>query len=259
VPIPSQNPLLQINQEIIACTQCPRLLAHCRKVGQEKRRAYIDWEYWAKPVPGWGDPRARLLILGLAPGAHGSNRTGRPFTGDGSGHFLYRLLHATGFASQPTSVHKDDGLKLRDLYITAAVRCAPPGNKPTPQEISRCAPFLDRELAALKNVRVIMVLGKIAFDAYLNHARRRRLIASKAGFNFTHGAQYALPDGRILLCSYHPSLQNTNTGKLTEKMMLDVFKRARKLLAAWERKPAIQASPEVRSKASVAILKPAFS
>lgn len=226
-----QTGLLQLNAEIIACTRCPRLITHCRKIGREKRRAYMDWEYWAKPVPGWGDPRARVLVLGLAPGAHGSNRTGRPFTGDGSGHYLYRVLYYAGFASQPTSLNKNDGLKLRDLYITATVRCAPPGNKPTPQEIVRCAPFLDREIALLKNVQVVVVLGKIGFDAYLNYLKRRGFITSKAAFTFAHGAQYELPERRILLCSYHPSLQNTNTGKLTEKMLLDIFKKARKLAA----------------------------
>src|SRR6516162_10109135 len=147
-----------LNEEIIACTRCPRLIAHCRKIAQEKRRAYLEWDYWAKPVPGFGDPQARLLILGLAPGAHGSNRTGRPFTGDGSGNFLYRVLHKAGFASQPTSSHRDDGLELHDAYITAAVRCAPPQNKPSPAEISRCAPFLDREFAALARVKVVTVL-----------------------------------------------------------------------------------------------------
>jgi uracil-DNA glycosylase family 4 len=202
---------------------------HREKIGREKRRAYLDWEYWAKPVAGFGDAQAQVLILGLAPGAHGSNRTGRPFTGDGSGHFLYRVLHDAGFASQPTSTHRDDGLTLLDAYITAAVRCVPPQNKPTPDEIAACAPFLDREFAALANVRVVVALGKIAFDAYLNYLKRSHAIQTKAGLVFAHGAQYSLPGRRVLLCAYHPSLQNTNTGKLTEKMMLDVFKKARKL------------------------------
>jgi len=226
----TETALGQLNREIVACTLCPRLIAHCRKVGREKRRAYLDWDYWAKPVTGWGDPEARLLLLGLAPGAHGSNRTGRPFTGDGSGHFLYRVLYKAGFASQATATHRDDGLQLRDAYITATVRCAPPANKPTPQEIARCAPFLDREFAALKNVKVVVVLGKIAFDAYLNYVKRQGQITSKAGLVFRHGAEYALPGSPVLLCTYHPSLQNTNTGKLTEKMLLDVFKRARKII-----------------------------
>src|ERR1051326_3622691 len=156
----ASSELLQLNQEIIACTRCPRLITYCQKIGREKRRAYLTWDYWAKPVPGFGDPNARVLILGLAPGAHGSNRTGRPFTGDGSGNFLYPVLHEAGFASQPTASHKADGLKLHDAYITAVVRCAPPGNKPTTEELVNCAEFLDRELEALKNVRVVVALGK---------------------------------------------------------------------------------------------------
>src|SRR5438270_547317 len=178
----SPSALVQINQEIIACTRCPRLIAHCRKVGQEKRRAYLAWDYWAKPVPGFGDPKARLLILGLAPGAHGSNRTGRPFTGDGSGNFLYPVLHKAGFASQPNATHRGDGLRLLDAYITAAVRCAPPENKPAPDEIANCAPRLDREFAALTRVKVVVVLGKIAFDACLNYLKRGGQLKSKAGF-----------------------------------------------------------------------------
>ena len=224
------SPIDNLNQEIIACTRCPRLIAHCQKIGREKRRAYREWEYWARPVPGWGDPKARVLILGLAPGAHGSNRTGRPFTGDGSGHFLYRVLHKTGFASQPTSTHRDDGLRLKDAYITAAVHCAPPANKPTPVEIANCSGHVEREIKLLNQVRVVLVLGKIAFDAYLNFLKSQGLLKNKAGFIFAHGAHYKLPDGRTLLCSFHPSLQNTNTGKLTEEMMVDVLTKARKLI-----------------------------
>ena len=227
----AQSDILVLNQEIIACDRCPRLIAHCKKMGQVKRRAYLEWDYWAKPVPGFGDPNARLLILGLAPGAHGSNRTGRPFTGDGSGNFLYPVLHKSGFASQPTATHREDGLHLIDAYITAAVRCAPPDNKPLPEEISNCASHLDREFAALTNVKVVVVLGKIAFDAYLNYLKRRGDLKSKAGIVFGHGETYHLPVGPTLLCSYHPSLQNTLTGKLTEKMFLDVFRKARKLIA----------------------------
>src|SRR5262245_32514727 len=206
VALSTQDDLLQLNQDIIACTRCSRLIAHCRKVGREKRRAYLDWDYWAKPVTGWGDRQARVLILGLAPGAHGSNRTGRPFTGDGSGHFLYRVMHKAGFASQPTATHKDDGLTLIDAYITAAVRCVPPQNKPTPKEIAKCAQFLDREFAVLKEVKVVVALGKIAFDAYLNYLKRSGLLPSKSGFAFAHGAEYPLPGGRVLLSAYHPSL-----------------------------------------------------
>ena len=219
-----------LNQTIIACTLCPRLIAHCKKVGEVKRRAYLDWDYWAKPVPGFGDPNAHLLILGLAPGAHGSNRTGRPFTGDGSGNFMYPILHKAGFASQPTATHRADGMQLIDAYITAAVRCAPPDNKPAQDEIANCSSYLDQEFAALPNVKVVVVLGKIAFDAYLNYLKRRSILKSKAGILFGHGETYKMPDGRTLLCSYHPSLQNTLTGKLTEKMFLDVFKKAKRLI-----------------------------
>jgi uracil-DNA glycosylase family 4 len=226
----SKLSLADLNHEIAGCTRCARLVEYCRKIGRVKRRAYLDWEYWARPVPGFGDPRAKLLILGLAPGAHGSNRTGRPFTGDGSGYFLYRVLHATGFASQPTALHKDDGQKLYDAYITAVVHCAPPDNKPTPEEISNCSMHVAREIDALKRVKVVLVLGKIAFDAYLNHLKRSGILASKAGLVFGHGESYKLPHGITLLCSYHPSLQNTNTGRLTEPMMVDIFRRARTLL-----------------------------
>lgn len=226
----SSQLLAELNREIVACTLCPRLIAHCQKVGREKRRAYLNWDYWAKPVPGFGDPQAHLLILGLAPGAHGSNRTGRPFTGDGSGNFMYPVLHKAGFASQPHATHSGDGLQLIDAYITSPVRCAPPENKPTPQEIATCAPYLDREFAALANVKVIVVLGKIAFDSYLNYLKRRGELKSKSGFLFGHGETYPLPNGRTLLCSYHPSLQNTLTGKLTERMFLDVFRKAARLI-----------------------------
>jgi uracil-DNA glycosylase family 4 len=189
----------------------------------------MDWEYWAKPVPGFGDPNARVLILGLAPGAHGSNRTGRPFTGDGSGYFMYPVLYETGFASQPLATRRDDGLKLTDAYITAAVRCAPPANKPSPEEIANCSRFLDAEMAALKSVRVVVALGKIGFDAYLNHLRRTGVIASRAPYEFGHGVEYRMPNGVILLGTYHPSMQNTNTGKLSKEMFRKIFERARVL------------------------------
>jgi uracil-DNA glycosylase family 4 len=225
----ASSELLQLNQEIIACTRCPRLISYCQKIGREKRRAYMTWDYWAKPVPSFGDPAARVLILGLAPGAHGSNRTGRPFTGDGSGNFLYPVLYKAGFASQPNGTHRNDGLRLTDAYITATVRCAPPANKPTPEEIANCSSHLDRELALLTNVKVVVVLGRIGFDAYLNYLKRHGELKTKAGFIFGHGATYPLSGGRTLLCAFHPSLQNTNTGKLTEKMLLDVFRKAKKL------------------------------
>jgi len=218
-----------LNREVVACRRCSRLVAYREQVAREKRRAYRDWEYWGKPVPGFGDPKARVLIMGLAPGAHGSNRTGRPFTGDASGNFMYPVLHETGFASQPTATDRNDGLTLNNLYITAAVRCAPPDNKPRPEELAECSHFLDRELAGLEQVRVVVALGKIGFDAYLNYLKRRGLLASKKGYVFQHGASYRMPDGKVLLASYHPSNQNTQTGRLTRKMFVKIFKQAAKL------------------------------
>jgi len=221
--------LAVLNREVIACRRCPRLVVYREMIAREKRRAYLDCEYWGKPVPGFGDPEARVLVMGLAPGAHGSNRTGRPFTGDASGKFMYPVLYETGFANQPTAVDRNDGLKLANLYITAAVRCAPPDNKPLPQELAECSHFLDRELAGLKDVKVIVALGKIGFDAYLNYVKRRGELASKKAYVFRHGASYQMPDGKVLLASYHPSNQNTQTGKLTREMFVEIFKRAAKL------------------------------
>lgn len=217
-----------LNREVIACTRCPRLVAYRQEIARVKRRAYLNWDYWGKPVPGFGDPDARVLVMGLAPGAHGSNRTGRPFTGDASGNFMYPVLYETGFASQPNATDRNDGLKLKDLYITAAVRCAPPDNKPLPQELAECAVFLDRELAGLKNVKVVVALGKIGFDAYLNYVKRQSPQFSKKTYLFKHGAHYRLPDGKVLLASYHPSNQNTQTGKLTREMFVEIFKQAAK-------------------------------
>ena len=227
----ANNPtwLTVLNREVIACRRCPRLVAYREQIAREKRRAYRDHEYWGKPVPGFGDPEARVLIMGLAPGAHGSNRTGRPFTGDASGKFMFPVLYETGFANQPNATDRNDGLKLKDLYITAAVRCAPPANKPTPQELAECSCFLDREMAGLAKVKVVVALGKIGFDAYLNYVKRRGLLASKQGHLFKHGASYRLPDGKRLLASYHPSNQNTQTGKLTRKMFVEIFQEAAKL------------------------------
>jgi uracil-DNA glycosylase len=221
--------LQTMNAQIIACDRCPRLREHCAEVARVRRRAYADWEYWGKPVPSFGDMHARVLALGLAPGAHGSNRTGRPFTGDGSGDFLFPVLHEAGFASQPAALSRADGMKLKDLWITSVVRCAPPANKPTPEEQRNCVPWLDKEIALLKNLHVVVCLGRIAFDGLMAHAQRNGSLPPRSGFAFGHGAEYTLPGGLRVIASYHPSLQNTNTGKLTRPMFLAVFKRARKL------------------------------
>jgi len=218
-----------LDSEVVACTRCPRLVTYREQIAREKRRAYRDWEYWGKPVPGFGDPNARVLVLGLAPGAHGSNRTGRPFTGDASGAFMYPVLYETGFASQPNATHRDDGLELIDMFITAAVRCAPPDNKPLPSELANCSPYLDREMEGLENLKVIVALGKVGFDAYLAYAKRKAMIDRRGSYLFQHGAKYGMPDGKILLASYHPSNQNTQTGKLTRAMLLKIFKEAARL------------------------------
>ena len=210
--------LSELNREVVSCVRCPRLVAYREQVAREKRRAYRDWDYWGKPVPGFGDPNARVIVLGLAPGAHGSNRTGRPFTGDASGNFMYPVLHEVGFASQ-----------LRDLYITAAVRCAPPDNKPLPQELANCSSYLDSEFQGLKKAGVVVALGKIAFDAYLNYLKREWKLGRRGEFVFGHGAKYKTPDGRWLLASYHPSNQNTQTGKLARAMFTQIFKEAARL------------------------------
>ena len=223
--------LEQLASEVAACRRCARLVEYRERIGRDKRRAYRDCDYWARPVPGFGDPHARVLVLGLAPGAHGSNRTGRPFTGDASGNFMYPVLHRLGFASQPTASGGDDGLLLRNLWITAAVRCAPPDNKPLPAELAACAAFTDREVAALGKVKIVVALGKFAFDAYLDALCRSRIVARKSAYRFAHGAEYHMPNGTTLLASYHPSNQNTATGKLTIAMFEAVFARARELAA----------------------------
>jgi uracil-DNA glycosylase family 4 len=225
-------PLQLVRDAIVACTRCPRLREYCRQIGREKRRAFRADTYWARPVPGFGDPRARLLLVGLAPAAHGANRTGRVFTGDGaggSGDFLMAALHRAGFSNIPTSRRPDDGLILRDAFIAAAVRCAPPDNTPTPEEIANCLPHLDAEIAALPRVRVVVALGKIGFDAYLQLLKHRG-VALKPRPRFAHGSVVLLPHGQVLIGCYHPSRQNTNTGKLTARMMDAVFRRARDFL-----------------------------
>lgn len=222
--------LEMLNSQIVACEACPRLRGYCEAIAREKRRQWRDWSYWGKPVPSFGDENARVLIVGLAPGAHGSNRTGRPFTGDGSGDFMYPVLYEAGFASQPKAASRDDGMKLTDMWITAAVRCAPPGNKPAPDEQRNCAHWLDEEVALLKRMRVVVCLGKIGFDAFVGHLVRTGVVESRRGLEFGHGAEYTLPNGVHLMGTYHPSLQNTNTGKLTKAMFLEIFQRARELM-----------------------------
>jgi uracil-DNA glycosylase len=216
--------------EVIACERCPRLREYCARIAREKKRAYRDQEYWGRPVPPFGDPQARLLIIGLAPAAHGGNRTGRVFTGDRSGDFLFRALYETGFASQPHSVSRQDGMKLSGAYITAAVRCAPPDNRPAPEEFRNCRPYLERELDLLKHLRVVVALGRIAFDTYLAILRDRGEIRSRSQFAFGHDLEHVIaPHLPVLISSYHPSQQNTSTGKLTAEMLHDVFARARRL------------------------------
>ena len=225
------NAFQTLRDEIVACERCPRLRVYCAEVARVKRRAYLDWEYWGQPVPPFGEPDARLLIVGLAPAAHGANRTGRMFTGDRSGDWLYRALHQTGFAAQPQSAHREDGQRLIGAYITAAARCAPPDNKPLPEEIRNCRPFLERELDMLRHLRAVVALGRIAFDNYLAVLRVRGTIESRAGFVFGHDREFQTGPGQpVLISSYHPSQQNTSTGRLTEKMLLDVFRRARRIV-----------------------------
>jgi len=219
-----------LNEEIVACRKCPRLVEYREKVAQEKRRAFRDWTYWGKPVPGFGDSNAKLLILGLAPAAHGGNRTGRVFTGDRSGDFLFEALYKAGFANQPASVKRGDGLRLKNAYIAATVRCAPPANKPLPSEIIHCRGYLVRELEILQP-RAVLALGKIAWDAYLDVLKQRGLIASKAPFRFAHGAEAELPgEGARLFAVYHPSQQNTQTGRVTPAMYAQVLRRIARFL-----------------------------
>ena len=231
-----RSALQVVHEAIVACERCPRLRRYCQQIAHDKRHAYRDDTYWGRPVPGFGDPQARVLVVGLAPAAHGANRTGRVFTGDGvggSGDFLMAALHRTGFASIPTAQRPDDGLVLRDAFILAAVRCAPPDNKPTPGEIANCLPHFDAELDALPRVSVVVALGRIGFDAYLNLLKHRGL-AIRPRPQFGHGAAQVLPNGITLIGCYHPSRQNTNTGKLTAQMMTDVFEKVQEVLGAPE-------------------------
>jgi len=220
-----------VRDAVVACVLCPRLRAHCERVAREKRRAFRDQEYWGRPVPGFGDPRARLLIVGLAPAAHGGNRTGRVFTGDSSGDWLYEALHRYGFASAPVSARRDDDLVLTGCYVTAAARCAPPANRPTRGELDACRRYLEAEIGLLSSVRVVVVLGRIAWEGWLRASGWWSRLPPRRRPCFRHGALSRLPDETVLLCSYHPSRQNTNTGRLTRPMWRAIFRRARALLA----------------------------
>jgi uracil-DNA glycosylase len=216
--------LEKLQRQIVLCTRCPRLVEYRQKVARDKRRMFRDWEYWGRPVPGFGDPKAELLIVGLAPAAHGANRTGRMFTGDRSGDFLYRALYEAGFANQPEAHDREDGLQLRRCYITAALRCAPPANKPLPQELRNCQPYLKAELTLLRQVRAVLALGRIGFDRYLGVVGEQVCLPPRSTMLFAHGSSYALPGGLPrLFASYHPSQQNTQTGKLTPAMMRAVL------------------------------------
>jgi uracil-DNA glycosylase family 4 len=220
----AMDSLAQVTEEVVSCRACPRLVAWRERVAAERRASYREEEYWGRPVPGFGDPRASLVVVGLAPAAHGGNRTGRVFTGDRSGDWVYRALWRAGFANQPTSVSADDGLSLIGAWVAAVVRCAPPANKPTPEERDRCVPYLARELALLPDVRVLVALGRFAYDALC------RLLAVRPRPRFGHGVEVDLPDGCTLLCSYHPSQQNTFTGTLTEPAFDAIFSRAAELV-----------------------------
>ena len=224
--------LEELRERVIACTRCPRLVEYRERVARERRRMYRDWEYWGRPVPGFGDPRARALVIGLAPAAHGGNRTGRVFTGDRSGDMLYGALHRAGFASSPIARHRDDGLRLHDVYVTAAVRCAPPDNKPTRDEFAACRPYLHQELDWFRDLRAVVALGAIAFDAYLLACRERGVKLPTPRPRFAHASALALPHGVTLLASYHPSQRNTQTGRLTREMFDGVFADLRRVLEA---------------------------
>ena len=230
--MPETPSLLRVlNEEIVACRKCPRLVRYRERIAREKRYAYRDWTYWGKPVPGFGDAHARLLILGLAPAAHGANRTGRMFTGDRSGDFLYAAMHKAGFANQPTSLHRDDGLQVHEAYISATCRCAPPDNKPLPNEIANCRGYFERELEILQP-RAVLLLGKIAWDAFLEILKQRGVIASRALYKFAHGAEAEVAPGTPRLFGvYHPSQQNTQTGRVTPAMYASVLRRIRLFLA----------------------------
>lgn len=224
--------------QIHSCERCPRLRAHCREIARTRKREFAAEEYWGRPVAGFGDPAARLLIVGLAPGAHGSNRTGRPFTGDASGDWLYEALHRYGWANRPVSRSRDDDLELTDCYITAAVRCAPPDNRPTREELDRCRPYLLAELALLPEVRAVLALGRIGWESWLRAAGWWQRLGVRDRPRFAHGEETVLPNAMVLVSSFHPSRQNTNTGRLTRPMWHDIFDQLRRIVPAVPRQPA---------------------
>ncbi len=225
----SEDPLVQIRNEVIDCRRCPRLVQYREEVASKKRKGFLDWDYWGRPIPGFGDPKASLLIVGLAPAAHGGNRTGRVFTGDRSGDFLYNALYKVGLANQPLSKSKDDGLILKGAYVTAAVKCVPPDNKPSPEETVNCSNYLVREIDSLSNLRAMLCLGKFAFDNVMKTIRSKYRIQGPNA-KFGHGKTLRLGKGiPAIICSYHPSPRNTQTGKLSERMFLSVLAKAQKL------------------------------
>lgn len=222
--------LIIVQQRVVSCRLCSRLVTYRERIAKEKRRQFRDWTYWGRPVPGFGDPNARLFVVGLAPAAHGGNRTGRVFTGDRSGDWLYEALHTFGFANQPTSTHKEDGLRAKDCYIAAVVRCAPPDNKPLPKEFDACRPYLMEEIRLLKKLKVVVALGKIAFDHYLKACKDLGYSLPKPALKFGHGLVHHLPWGVTLIASYHPSQRNTQTGFLTRPMFHSIFRKARSVI-----------------------------
>jgi uracil-DNA glycosylase len=250
---PASTPFSLLASKVSACELCPRLRDHCRQIAETRKRAFAGEEYWGRPVPGFGDPNARLLIVGLAPGAHGSNRTGRPFTGDASGVWLYEALHRFGWANLPTSRARDDGLVLTGCYITAAARCAPPDNRPTRDELERCRPFLEAELRLLTSVHVVLTLGRIGWESWLRAAGWWERLGPRERPQFKHGRETLLPDQTVLVASYHPSRQNTNTGLLTRPMWHGIFDRIRTILPAY---PPLPASPFGRPEAPTTRLQP---
>ncbi len=239
IAVTNRRSLSSVARAIVSCDLCPRLRDHCRQVALTRRRAFSDQTYWGRPVPAYGDPGARLLIVGLAPAAHGANRTGRIFTGDSSGDWLYNALCRHGFANQALSVGRDDGLRLIDCYVTSAARCAPPDNRPTREELEECRPYLEAEIALLRHVRVVVGLGRVGYEAWLKAAGWWSRLPASSRPSFGHGRETRMPDGLVLIGSYHPSRQNTNTGRLTRAMWRGIFRRTRHLIGSARGRPSV--------------------